>query len=296
MTAVCNISRLAAPYRLPDGPVVIQFSGGRTSAYMLHEILDTHDGALPADCFVLFQNTGREMPETLAFVEECGRRWGVEIHWLEFDDDDQFGFRRVGPGTNRPASVNGEPFEALIRRRRYLPNQHQKFCTAELKVRPSVRYMHRWLGYERWQAAVGIRADETHRCRQDKEGRHTVFWPLVEAGVGRHAVMAFWAGQPFDLRLPAQRGRTPLGNCDGCFLKSERNRAHLARYFPERAAWWARMEAEVSAVARGQAGFFDRRVRWETLIEHAARQADWVFDLDDAESLYCVEGFGGCHD
>lgn len=45
-------------YRIA-GPAVIQFSGGATSGYMLHEILRAHGGTLPADMAVLFQNTGR---------------------------------------------------------------------------------------------------------------------------------------------------------------------------------------------------------------------------------------------
>jgi hypothetical protein len=53
------------------------------------------------------------MPETLSFVEECGRRWGVHIVWIEFDRED--GFRVVGPGTNRPASTNRSPNCALGR-------------------------------------------------------------------------------------------------------------------------------------------------------------------------------------
>jgi len=61
-------------YTLPAGNVQIAFSGGRTSAYMLHQILETN-GPLPDRVVVSFQNTGREMPETLDFVQECSDRW-----------------------------------------------------------------------------------------------------------------------------------------------------------------------------------------------------------------------------
>ena len=71
------------PYTLPDGNIQISFSGGRTSAFMLHEILQAN-GDLPERCQVMFANTGREMPETLDFVHECGSRWGVSIIWLEY--------------------------------------------------------------------------------------------------------------------------------------------------------------------------------------------------------------------
>lgn len=45
---------------LVAGPALISFSGGRTSAFMLHEILATHGGQLPPDVHVAFANTGKE--------------------------------------------------------------------------------------------------------------------------------------------------------------------------------------------------------------------------------------------
>lgn len=74
------------PYLLPvdDWCRVINFSGGRSSAYMLYHILDAHDGKLPNSAVVCFANTGKERPETLDFVKECGERWNVPITWLEY--------------------------------------------------------------------------------------------------------------------------------------------------------------------------------------------------------------------
>lgn len=66
------------------GPTLISFSGGRTSAYMLYMALCAHGGALPSYVYVTFCNTGKEREETLRFVHECGSRWGVHIHWLEW--------------------------------------------------------------------------------------------------------------------------------------------------------------------------------------------------------------------
>jgi len=69
---------------LPDGNVQISFSGGRTSAYMLNRIIEANNG-LPDRAVVTFANTGREMQQTLDFVNECSERWGVPIAWLEYD-------------------------------------------------------------------------------------------------------------------------------------------------------------------------------------------------------------------
>lgn len=270
-------------YALPDGPVAIQFSGGRTSGYMLWHILNRHNGQLPQDCHVLFQNTGREMPETLDFVNECQTQWNVPIVWLEYDAEDRY---RVV--SHNSASRDGEPFEALIRKKKYPPNRVARFCTADLKVRPSRDYM-RDQGYDHWHAAVGIRADEAHRANSksaDRE-RWDCIYPLVGAGVTKRDVAEFWNAQNFDLNLPNINGKTPLGNCDGCFLKSEANRAFLVRYYPHRAAWWARIEAETE-------NRFHNEQPWQPLIDHTNRQPDWVFDQDDG--LYCISNFGGCFD
>ena len=82
MTAAARLPRtLRNPYRVPR-PAVISFSGGRTSAFMLRHIVDAYGGRLPRGIHVVFANTGMERPETLEFVDVCGRAWGVDIVWV----------------------------------------------------------------------------------------------------------------------------------------------------------------------------------------------------------------------
>src|ERR1041384_3269478 len=121
--------QFVSPYVLPEGNVQIAFSGGRTSAYLLRQIIDAN-GGIPDRAVVAFQNTGREMPETLDFVQEVGARWGVPIVWLEYLPQAPH-FAIV---SHNSANRDGAPFEALIRKKRYLPNQQQRFCTIELKL------------------------------------------------------------------------------------------------------------------------------------------------------------------
>ena len=49
---------------------------------MLKNIIDAYDGRLPESVFTIFANTGMERPETLEFVDLCGREWGVDIVWF----------------------------------------------------------------------------------------------------------------------------------------------------------------------------------------------------------------------
>ena len=277
----------ANPYRLPKGPTAIQFSGGRTSGYMLNQILKAYGGGLPPDCHVLFQNTGREMPETLIFVEECAERWDVKIVWLEYeiDENGKNTFQIVGPGTNWPASVNGEPFEKLINKKGFPPNRMARFCTADLKVRVSRDYM-RWLGYDKWTAIIGIRADEPKRINNKKlRDPWDIYYPLYCANVSKHDVAAFWSKQDFDLGLLTFKGKTPFGNCDGCFLKSEKTRASLCRQHPERAAWWDKQEKKIK-------GTFSKSGSWQDFIDFVDRQPDFAFD--DTDGHFCDADLGAC--
>jgi len=70
------------PYKI-EGPALISFSGGRTSGFMLHNIIQAHGGKLPDDIHVVFANTGKEAPETLDFVNDIAKKWDINIHWLE---------------------------------------------------------------------------------------------------------------------------------------------------------------------------------------------------------------------
>lgn len=265
------------PYTLPDGNVQIAFSGGRTSAYMLRQVLDAN-GGLPDRVVVSFQNTGREMPATLNFVQEVGERWGVPIVWLEY--------RAAKPlfavVSHNSASRDGEPFAELIRKKHAVPNLFKKFCSPELKTLTAKRYLVS-MGWKRWTNAVGFRADEPHR-RAYVDKRVVSWLPLASAGVTRRDVVSFWKSQPFDLRLPSVNGKTIGGNCDGCFLKSEAWQATFARDYPDRAAWWERFEDEIGH------GFSDRFRRAE-IRSFGERHGEFAFSTEGA---LCQKDDGEC--
>ena len=73
---------MSNPYKIPE-PALISFSGGRTSGFMLWNILQAYNGKLPEDIWVAFANTGKEAPETLDLIYEVSEKWGVHVNWLE---------------------------------------------------------------------------------------------------------------------------------------------------------------------------------------------------------------------
>lgn len=239
------------PYHFGDEPTLVSFSGGRTSGYMLKQIIDAYDGTLPPHVAVTFFNTGKERPETLDFVHQCGLRWGAPIYWLEYDPTCDFNTRITNYGE---AARKGEPYEALIRKRRQLPNVVTRFCTSEMKVRRGEMFMFRVMGYRHWLNAVGLRADEPRRtAKMDKrnEARKARFIaraPLRDAGVTLEQINGWWAQQPFNLQLQTIDGKTLAGNCDLCFLKGRAKLEALIQANPEWADWWIGQEAAVKGL------------------------------------------------
>ena len=279
-------------YTLPDGNVLISFSGGRTSGYMLHQILEAN-GDLPDRCKVVFANTGREMPETLDFVQECSDRWNVPITWLEYNRrDNKVCFDVV---SHNSASRNGEPFATLIKHKMGLPNVLVRFCTAELKVRTIKRYLVNECGWKNWNVAIGIRADESRRINKGAtKERWSNWYPLFDDQVTKRDVMEFWGKQrlafDFDLRLYGPTGVTPKGNCDGCFLKSEATLAMMWREHPDRMQWWKDME-ESQPIRNGKKQVFNASRTYADLGDFVSRQGDWIFD---DEAFLCQADDGEC--
>ena len=269
------------PFEITD-QTVISFSGGRTSAYMLWRVLQAN-GGLPQEAMVVFANTGKEDEATLEFVRDCQKNWKVEIHWLEYRDADPV-FERV---CFESASRDGQPFEAIIRKRKMLPNTRARFCTAELKIRTVRRYVQS-LGWTEWDNMVGIRHDEQRRVarmQSDYKGE-TPIMPLAQAGIVKRDVLDFWRASPFDLQLPVVNGETIGGNCDLCFLKALPKITTLVAQKPERAIWWAKQEEWAGTQTSGDGNRFRiDRPGYADIHLFIDRQGD-MFD----ESIECFCG------
>lgn len=271
---------MSNPY-LITGPALISFSGGRTSAYMLRHILDAHGGALPDDVVVTFANTGKEREETLRFVHDCAAHWNVHVRWLEYRAGEER-YEEVGYNS---AARHGEPFAALIAKRKLLPDRMTRFCTQELKIRVMRDFCKREMGWKRWTNVIGLRHDEGHRVLKalDRNESGKDPWrnimPMAKAKATQRDVMAFWAKQPFDLQIKGYEG-----NCDLCFLKGRVKLQALVRENPEIADWWITQEA---SAARG--GQFRQDFTYAELADQVDRQG-FLFE-DDGDEYDAECGF-----
>lgn len=279
-----------SPYRI-DGPANLSFSGGRTSAFMLHETVQAFGGSLPNDFHVIFANTGKEREETLDFVDACARAWRVPVIWIEWRPPPEH-FEVV---SYRTADRTGKWFSEVIRRKQYLPNATMRYCTSELKVKTMNRWM-RAQGYENWNNVVGLRYDEGHRvmkqlARNDqKKERYTAMMPLASrlSKVTKADVMAFWNAQPFDLQLEPHEG-----NCDLCFLKSRDKLASIIKRRPHSAEWWIEQERSAKTSKQGDLARFNKYESFAQLADFVDRQGELLLpsptdEEHDAEcGLWC---------
>ena len=260
---------------------VVSLSGGRSSAYMLHVLLTEEPDS---DRIVLFYNTGKEREETLDFVHEIEERWHPVV-WLEYDyDGNAAGTVNTPRHIHRAvdfqsAARNGEPFAKMIAVGNYLPNQNQRRCTQELKVKTGERYLRRELGLQRegYVELLGIRYDEPRRWQKamaDDECR--ISFPLVTRKITRRHVDLFWQTQSFDLAIPSR-----LSNCDLCFLKGSQSLIETIREEPARADWWIEQESSVGATFSSRWSYADLKMQ--------ALSQDYLIKFEPYTSCYCGE-------
>ena len=271
------------PYKIEE-PALISFSGGRTSGFMLWNILKAFDGKLPEDIFVVFANTGKEAPETLDFVNDISNKWDVDIKWLELSIHQERPIWRTKEVTYETASKNGEPFDMLIEKRSFLPNSVMRFCTSELKINVMKRFMLS-LGYKDWFNVVGLRYDEPRRVaniRNQTNNKWTSIAPMYDAKHTIKDVIDFWKKQNFDLGLNSYGGKAPAGNCDLCFLKGMDTTIKILKERPELANWWIEKENQTNATFRKD------RPSYINLLDISKQpQAKDLFNDDDQMTCFC---------
>tara|TARA_R100000664_G_C2733583_1_gene123619 strand:- start:126 stop:962 length:837 start_codon:yes stop_codon:yes gene_type:complete len=273
------------PYKIPT-PALISFSGGRTSGFMLWNIINAYDGKLPEDIHVVFANTGKEAPETLDFVHEVSQKWDIKIHWLEMYLGKERPIYRTREVTYETAARNGEPFEELLDHRKYLPNPVTRFCTSELKIKVMYRFMRKIKGYKDWNNVIGLRYDEPRRVASALK-QYNTWTNITPMNDARHTVKDvtnFWNKQNFDLNLTNAYGKTPAGNCDLCFLKGMDTTISILKERPDMADWWIKQEQKFGK--NSGATFRKDRPNYIKLVD-ISKKTQTLFNDDDQMTCFC---------
>lgn len=217
--------------------IAISFSGGRTSAYMSHLLLNNKKYEDFQKVFI-FANTGKEREETLDFVHQCDQYFNMNLTWVEADVSPEKGvgttYKMVDYET---ASRKGEPFSAM--NDKYgIPNKNFPHCTRELKQRPISKFLDEAIGKGNYYTAIGLRIDERIRLNRLSAEKNNYMYPLIDDFPTFEAqVRNFWDAMPFDLKLKDYEG-----NCDLCWKKSRRKRLTLIAENPGIEKQWAEWE------------------------------------------------------
>lgn len=220
--------------------LLVSFSGGRTSAYMSHLLKTQYSDRY--ELLFVFANTGEEHENTLRFVDQCDKAFGLALVWVEAETTQERGVGvKARVVTFETASRVGEPFEQMIRKHG-IPNRNFPHCTRELKQRP-IEAFAKSIGWKDYQTAIGIRADEPKRVKSK-------VYPLVHwHPVDKQDINDWWAGQPFNLDLVER-----LGNCKWCWKKSDRKHFANIDESPEIYDFPRRMESTYPHAGPSQTG------------------------------------------
>lgn len=223
---------------------VINFSGGKSSAYMTLMLKPTEDD------IVLFTDTCREHPLTYKFIDDFERIEGIKVHRATYEKNGLKGF------------------DGLMKGRGYLPNQSQRLCTAELKIKTAKRYL-RSLGVQHFENYIGFRADESRRVENYVQRTKKVVpkFPMFDAGITKKEVNEFWKLKPYTLEIPAI-----LGNCVGCFLKGPHALLQIFEHYPEFADPWVADENVLGTT-------YIKGIKYKDILKKSQTQNS-LFDLD----------------
>jgi hypothetical protein len=248
--------------------LLVSFSGGRTSALMC-KFIKEHSKYKDWNVLFVFANTGREREETLQFVNECDKRFNLNLVWIESVINSEKG---IGSGykivnfetaERRNIVIHTESLFYKLCEAYGLPSKLFRHCTRELKEVPIHKYAFSIFGTKDYFTALGIRADEKHRISSDPKK----VYPLAELNVDEKFIRGWWKMQDFDLNLKDYEG-----NCDDCYLKSKRKKITLIIEELEKNSaeylFWKKLEDEF---ATDRQPMFDvyRNLSLEDLIDEA---------------------------
>ena len=237
---------------------IFNFSGGKTSAYMVIKYYQQGD-------IVLFQDTGREHPKTYKFITDFEAHETIPVTRIKYADVD-------------------DPFAELLARKKHkvIPNRVKRVCTEELKIKTAKRYL-RSIGIRKFENIIGFRADEGRRVNNRKQLFKLVVdkFPLFEDGITKDHINEYWQSKPYTLEIPSI-----LGNCTLCFMKGERAIMAILMSYPELADVWIEDEEK----SNGRQYFKDVTIR--TLRDLAQNNLFKNYDLNGVVPQFNCECSG----
>jgi 3'-phosphoadenosine 5'-phosphosulfate sulfotransferase (PAPS reductase)/FAD synthetase len=234
---------------------VVQFSGGRTSAYMVW-LFEQRKKVEDINVEYIFSDTAFEHPKTYEFIRELVKKWNIDITCLRAVIHKEHG---VGT-TYKEISLDDckqdlEPFKDMCEKYGTPYNPSGTFCTQFLKTIPAEKYCIDKFGKRNYIKWLGIRQDESSRIKDTElalEAAQDDMFPELKdnklppvyinylariSDFDKQDILDWWDNQEFNLDLDSDI----LGNCVMCIKRPNNKLALSARYEPEMAKKFIQM-------------------------------------------------------
>jgi 3'-phosphoadenosine 5'-phosphosulfate sulfotransferase (PAPS reductase)/FAD synthetase len=248
--------------------LLISFSGGETSAYMLYYILNLWSKRDQYEIIVLFANTGEENEETLIFIENCSKLFNVKVIWLEavvrykvtnkfnnktfiFTTDEIAEFRykrRKNFGLGKrwfKRTFTYETIGTIHKVVNYKNAVRGSIIFEQVIMRygiPNQAYPHcnrelklqpiksflRSIGWKDYYTAIGIRNDEIDRVNAKHKELRLIYPLVTDKPMTKAKINFWWSQQSFRLNLKHYQG-----NCKTCWKKGFPKLYTIAKETPE---------------------------------------------------------------
>ncbi len=181
---------------------ILSLSGGKDSAALAIYMRDR----VP-DMEYIFHDTGKELPDTIDFLERIEGYLGKKIVKTTF----------------------GTTFDDLLRSKGgMLPSNHRRWCTEYMKLKPFEEY----IGDKPCINYVGIRADENRIGYISHKPNIKAVFPFIEDGIDYAGVIRILENSGLGLPPFMSWGRSRSG-CFFCFYQQKIEWVRMRRRYPD---------------------------------------------------------------
>lgn len=230
-----------------DKNLMITVSGGRSSAMVARHIQTSPEYRDFKKIYV-FANTGQEREETIDFLKNIVKYWGIDLRIVEAVGSNVMG---VGIGYKlvnfETLDMNSAPFESVIVHKnkgsfKGLPFNKAPFCSDCLKTIPCKKYCDGIFGVNNYIKSIGYRKEDMPKritFANAKEDKTRIFPLLTDFSqpIGNLELNRWWDTQPFQLAIHGN-----LGNCELCWKKSFKDLVKNIQFGARTVDWWQKME------------------------------------------------------
>ena len=273
--------------------LMVTVSGGRSSAYAAY-LIHTSPKYADYNKIYVFANTGQEHSETIEFLKNIEKHWGIDLIKIEGVYSEVMGVGvkyKIVDYDN--LSMNSEPYTECIKHLNKgefsgLPFTEAPYCSKYLKVIPCEKLANDVFGVGNYVKVVGYRKEDMPKritLSEAKADKKRIF-PLItdfEYPVGLYELGLFWKTQPFQLHLKRE-----LSNCLLCWKKGLPVLAEALKD-PEakkQVDWWAKKESQYGNVSFYDGSILDV-VRKAKELQSMPKQQLLEIQIDDEDNS-CV--------